>query len=125
MELNRLMPFLGGALIAPLVAFGISASTDKFTLPEPLSGSDPYLSLLCFEGDSTPRPWFSKDEGRTFTLRDQEWRATTYTWVGANLDHHNITSDKGEEFHYQDHRNGGGFTLTSLNETKVIKCDPA
>ena len=124
MKLKALLPLLTGVLSLSLITARVSGSFDKFFIPDAPVALDPLRALNCSEDGNKPLPWFSKDEGRTFTLRDHEWRTTTFTWVGANLDRHNITSDKGTEFHYQDHRNGGGFTLTSLNDTKVIQCEP-
>ena len=121
---KQLLPLLVGALLAPFLVSGVEAH-HKPTFQEPAPGLSPYTSLLCSMDGGPEQPWHSKDEGETFTLRNHLWHTNEFTWVGPNSARHNITSDDGQRFHYQDHRNGGGFTLHSLSDTKVIKCDPA
>ena len=80
-------------------------------------------TLQCSIDGGASTTWFTKDEGKTFTLQNTPSNTSNFEWVGANADRHNVTSGMGQHFHYQDHRNGGGFTLYSLNDTKIIKCD--
>ena len=64
----------------------------------------------------------SIDNERNFTLEWDDGPRMTYTWVGSNLDHWNITDTKGGRWHYDDHRTGGGFTLINIDNGNTIKC---
>ena len=62
------------------------------------------------------------DNGPAFTLEWDDGPRMTYVWKGSNADRWNITDTKGGAWIYSDHRNGGGFTLTNLDNGNTIKC---
>ena len=64
----------------------------------------------------------SVDNGSAFTLEWDDGPRMSYVWRGANADRWNITDSLGGRWQYFDHRTGGGFTLTNLENGNKIKC---
>ena len=62
------------------------------------------------------------DNGPAFTLEWDDGPKMTYVWRGSNADQWNITDTKGGRWHYHDHRSGGGFELTNLDNKNEIRC---
>ena len=98
----------------PAIILGLSAGSPGLAGEKNIS--------YCSENNGSWEKVNSIDKGKIFILQWKGLPKKTFKWIASNADRHNITDNDGDTWNYNDHRTGGGMTLTNLENKNTIEC---